>query len=640
MIQTYGGMRSSLTDADFKYIEDPNRIAWTKSVIPNVQILVDFISTIPYNSFRYDGDIYFKITKIVSKIFATSQEENSCNDTSTITTEGYQRINISDILQNEITQAENKINEFITTKLNEEQRQDTNEISRLLKRNNLLTPDQTRQKYTENIITYNFFGGIVYELLNDRYRNVNLHKYVDPTSDIDILILYNTDTMTCYQKKISTKEYEDRDPNFDPTSEALKYEVQPTLIYQNENGILMINPFTQSIADFIYTHLLDNLNRLNLNFNNSVPFEDVEYYAIAEIARNIDLGYRSTLIGETNARLISYFDENFQTFRIQLVLKMQIGESSIIDHFFEFLIGDKTFNLTDKHFKMMNLSINNNIYQISSLPILMDDNLDAYHKRQNLIIGNLPETRHKGINHTCRIIYLLDLLKKNNNDKNNIFKDAAFHPRDINIIKNSLARGLRYHYNESYIIYYYINRLNIYKKLDTKYIFKAFESVFLDMKLPKSHLAIVEINKIKDPELTEERMYNILSRFFDLNLRSSHIRHFIINSPQIIDLLNIPDDQATNEQVTDIRDNNIDVYRERMNELSNSLKIATTIEERQQIRSQIKQLEEEFQKTIPAISIREGDVLMGGRRNRKSKKKYRNKLRFKKYKNTKKRRKN
>ena len=59
----YGGIRNLLRDVDFKYIEDPIRIIWSKSVIQNVQKIVDLVATIPYNNFRYDGDIYFEILK-------------------------------------------------------------------------------------------------------------------------------------------------------------------------------------------------------------------------------------------------------------------------------------------------------------------------------------------------------------------------------------------------------------------------------------------------------------------------------------------------------------------------------------------------------------------------------------------------
>lgn len=570
----YGGIRNLLRDVDFKYIEDPTRIIWSKSVIQNVQKIVDLVTTIPYNNFRYDGDIYFEIlkTKDISEEEDPNKEEIEEND-------GYIKINIAETLQNEVNVIQ-------------------------------------KNKYTENLITYNFFGGTVYELLNDNYKNVNLHKYVDPTSDIDVLLLTNYDIIEYLQKKINLDE-----------KEGYYFQSKYTLICQNENGILMINPYTKNIADFLYEHLLNKLNELNLYFDNSVPFNDDEYYAIDDTVRNIDLGYRSNEIGETNAKLISYFDENFQTFRIQLVLKIQSGEHQIIDHFLEFLIGYNKYN--DKP-SALRLSMNDKVYQISSLYELFFDNLEAYQKRESLIIRNTIETRHKGINHSCRFIYLLDLIKNNNifndllNDRNQT--NLSKQQNKIRQIKQQISSVINKYINDSYIIYFYIDGKNIYKKIESEYIIKAFESIFRDMYNAPTKSLPVKLNKflekIKDPKLTEEKMYDMLSRFFNLN--SSPLRHFIMNSPQNINLIHFSDKPSNGD---------IENYRERMNELIVSLNNAISIEERNELTKKIKELEQEFKQNMPSMSVNE-NIFKGGKRNNKSKKKYRNKLRIKKYKNT------
>lgn len=567
----YGGIRKSLVDVDFKYIEDPTRIIWSKSVTPNAQKIIDLVETIPYNNCRYDGDIYFEILKIKDQ----DEEDEEIPEEN----DGYIKINIAESLQNEVNMTQKK-------------------------------------KYTENLITYNFFGGIVYELLNDRYPNVNLHKYVDPTSDIDVLLLTNYNIIDYLQKKINLDKKQTIGYNF-----KSKY----TLICQNENGILMINPYTKNIADFLYDYLLNHLNELNLYFDNSVPFKDDEYYAINDAVRNIDLGYRTNEVGETNAKLISYFDENFQTFRIQLVLKIQSGEHQIIDHFFEFLIG---YHKYDDLPSVSRLSINDKVYQISSLNSLFLDNLEAYKKRESLIIRNTIETRHKGINHTCRFIYLLDLIKNNNNIFNDLLNDrnkAIQSKQKSAVLINRLI-------NNSYIIYFYIDGKNIYKKIKTEYIIKAFESILRDMyNSPNRDLPTILNNylkKIEDPELTEEKMYDMLSRFFNLN--SSPLRHFIMNSPQNINLIHFSDKPSNGD---------IENYRERMNELIVSLNNAISIEEKNELTKKIKELEQEFKQNMPSMSVNE-NIFKGGKRNNKSKKKYRNKLRIKKYKNTRRRRRN
>ena len=568
----YGGIRKSLVDVDFKYIEDPTRIIWSKSVTPNAQKIIDLVETIPYNNCRYDGDIYFEILKIKDQ-----DEEDEEDKEIPEENDGYIKINIAETLQNEVNVIQKK-------------------------------------KYTENLITYNFFGGTVYELLNDHYKNVNLHKYVDPTSDIDVLLLTNYDIIDYLQKKINLDK-----------KEGYYFKSKYTLICQNENGILMINPYTKNIADFLYDYLLNHLNELNLHFDNSVPFKDDEYYAIDDAVRNIDLGYRTNEVGETNAKLISYFDENFQTFRIQLVLKIQSGEHQIIDHFLEFLIGYNKYN--DKPL-VLRLSMNDKVYQISSLNSLFLDNLEAYKKRESLIIRNTIETRHKGINHTCRFIYLLDLIKNNNN----IFNDLLNNRNQAIQSKQQSAVLINRLINNSYIIYFYIDGKNIYKKIKTEYIIKAFESILRDIyNAPKRALPTTLNNylkKIEDPELTEEKMYDMLSRFFDLN--SSPLRHFIMNSPQNINLTYFSDKPLIGD---------IENYRRRMNELIVSRDNAISSEEKNELEKKIKELETEFKENMPSMSVND-NIFKGGKRNNKSKKKYKNKLKIKKYKNTKKRRRN
>ena len=115
------------------------------------------------------------------------------------------------------------------------------------------------------------------------------------------------------------------------------------------------------------------------------------------------MGYKVDVIEGTNAKLFTFIDDNYNTIRIQLVLKMIEGNLSIIDHFFEFLITSSVFASKQKYLKIMN----NNNYQLSSLNILFYDNLEAYVKRQYFPIQPIAELRHKGLNHIFRIIYLL-----------------------------------------------------------------------------------------------------------------------------------------------------------------------------------------------------------------------------------------
>ncbi len=572
MIQAYGGMKTSLTELDFKYIQDTTRMMWSRSVIKNMKKIVDLISSIPYEDFIYEGPYYLKINKVhdlLAKQMATEY------DTSFTTIEefyGYESVNIT---------------------------------------------KEHNDKFRQNIIKYNFFGGITFELLNDRYNEVNLHKYLDPTSDIDVQISINdhffVNLESVIEKKI-TNEY---------VQTEYIYNYNKTLVYNDENGILKINPFYNEISNFIYDNLLIKLNELNLIFENSVPFEDDEYSEIDSQVKNDNLAYKSNTIGQTNAKLFSYIDGNLQTLRIQLVLKIKNRDSEIVDHFFEFLIKDSlTYNTKLLDTKITILNIKDKIYNISSLNMLFFDNLEAYTKRKHLIIGTKEDKRHKAFNHIFRIIYLFDLIKK----YPEIYDTISYNSKSI--IRKNIMNNL----DNSYIFYVYINGQNIYKKIDTKYILKAFERIFIKSMLNSIPSKYSKI--LRDITISEDEMYKALSNFFDLN--SSSLRRFLINSSMNMDFNTVEREQPTC---------NIDIYRSRIRELENTLKqLETTLrqssinesklepDERKIIASEIKQTEKDFDENLEMFYVDEEGQLKGGKRSnkRKSQKKYKN-LNSKKY---------
>jgi hypothetical protein len=140
---------------------------------------------------------------------------------------------------------------------------------------------------------------------------------------------------------------------------------------------------------------------------------------------------------------------------------------------------------------------------------------------------------------------------------------------------------------------------------------------------PTTGIIASYLDKI-DSTLTEERMYSMLSRFFDLN--ASPLRHFIMNSSQNINLLDFIDEMP------------IESYRERMRQLLISVDNASSEEEKNELQRQIEELEKEFQRNLPEMSVTSEYTFKGGKQHNKSKKKYKNKLRIRKHKNTKRRR--
>ena len=538
----HGGMKLNLLTTDFKYIQDPTRIMWSQSVVKNMQKIVDLIANIPYRNFSYDGPIYYLI-----KIYKLPDAEDD--------TEAEADIDTTD----------NLLEKFY-------EKIDSRELG----------------DFSHDVIDYNFFGGIVFELLNDTFPNVNLHKYVDPTSDIDVSITLNGDLFAKSNEIIHRK-----------LATHSESRLEQTLVYEDESKILKLNPFYKSISEFIHTHLLNNLHTLGLNFKNSVPFEDTEYYAISHLVKNDNMGYKVDVIEGTNAKLFTFIDDNYNTIRIQLVLKMIEGNLSIIDHFFEFLITSSVFASKQKYLKIMN----NNNYQLSSLNILFYDNLEAYVKRQYFPIQPIAELRHKGLNHIFRIIYLLDLFKHN--------------PSFYNTIPRLVIGQMRKYFNDylqkSYIFYTYIDGLIIHKKIQTKYILLAFYSIINSFSHPFQKNLTATLGNVTNPGQMEEPMYIMLSNFFDLN--SSSFRRFINNTPIYINFL----------QNADLSQNG-DLSQNSRTQLTNQLKQRqdSYIEERKTLqnngadeRDEIKKLNKRYMENLPEIQPSESGFLKGGKSRRK-----------------------
>jgi flagellin-like hook-associated protein FlgL len=82
----------------------------------------------------------------------------------------------------------------------------------------------------------------------------------------------------------------------------------------------------------------------------------------------------------------------------------------------------------------------------------------------------------------------------------------------------------------------------------------------------------------------------------------------------------------------------IESYRERMRQLLISVDNASSEEEKNELQRQIEELEKEFQRNLPEMSVTSEYTFKGGKQHNKSKKKYKNKLRIRKHKNTKRRR--
>jgi hypothetical protein len=103
-------------------------------------------------------------------------------------------------------------------------------------RNSEKDVDEERDIKTEKPPTYVFAGGCVYEILKNKYKNVDLYDYCDPTGDIDVNV---------YPPKLpSFDEEEDGEPN-----------VYFRLINDN------VNSFYRDFLEWLFNNLVENINK-------------------------------------------------------------------------------------------------------------------------------------------------------------------------------------------------------------------------------------------------------------------------------------------------------------------------------------------------------------------------------------------
>jgi hypothetical protein len=267
--------------------------------------------------------------------------------------------------------------------------------------------------------------------------------------------------------------------------------------------------------------MLTNLNQTNLNFINSVPFDINEYESIENEVKNDELGYVVQDIQNSNAKLVRYLDSDLKTLRIQIILKVIVNDEIIIDHLLEFLITSviPTRGSIQKWIitipaqiaqEQRRSSLEGHTINISNLDTLIDDNLEAYKKREHEAEIEGPR-RHKPINHITRIIYLLNLIK-NNPD---VYDSLPAQKKGV--IRGQILKQIV----SSYVYYKIINDEFILNNISTIDIVYAFYTLFVKlMQIPMYVKSLSKkinntINEISKNE--EEKNYNSLMTLFRMN---------------------------------------------------------------------------------------------------------------------------
>lgn len=243
---------------------------------------------------------------------------------------------------------------------------------------------------------YNLSGGCVYEILNKKYKNIDLHRYCDATSDIDVAV-------------------------YPPRLECDVSNGDPSLFFLNRNK--EINDFYKNFSSWIFNQMKTNLLKIKSIIEKISPsivdFDINDYDDIPKSNKNINLGYKVEKIG--NYYLVAFLNDDISMFKIQIVCKVIENDISVVDHIVEIIIPLPESNflfdpISDAYKlpKINKLLITGQTYNLQNYDGLILNNVDAYLNRKGIYgDSNEKDGIHKAINHIARILYLYELFYLN-----------------------------------------------------------------------------------------------------------------------------------------------------------------------------------------------------------------------------------
>lgn len=381
-----GGINiAPIKDSDYKYTKDKERIASNKRIFPYASYFLQLAQNIPYESYSYSGPL---------TVFIDLDAEENENEP-----------------KKEHRYARKTVNVSAGFKL----------------------------KNGKYVRPYYYFGGCVYEIMDMLFKRDKLpgipplHKYTDPTGDIDLLC--------AFPNIVSVSPRQDIDIQLaDLTKIRRPDEPESSNISYNE----LVDDYTawlfsQVVSGFesIPPRVLDQI------FAETVPFsfkEDNE-------AQNADMSHQ---IG--NMWLVRTRSSNM--LKIQCIIKYEDIVEPI--HFMEFvfilneivadtspndlkistkLMGNFFLNTDQTLKRILEASMEYDSYPIQKFYSLYYDNIDAIEgKRKDLFS---EDARHKYFNHIQRLKYLNDIIptilsiKNTNNRKFNVVSNQIIRKPDF-----------------------------------------------------------------------------------------------------------------------------------------------------------------------------------------------------------------
>lgn len=269
----------------------------------------------------------------------------------------------------------------------------------------LIENRETKVELKDNI-TYAIVGGIAYNILYKHIANVNLHNFVDHTSDIDIVI-----NEPVFIENEEINEIINKNSN-----EVVNTYFDGVII--DKNGNKKLNCFYEIYSRKLFNEIVKVLNSEKIDMSNTTKFDLMEYSELDDCKNAPENVFMHNEIG--NAHLIRIYNIITNNLKIQFVLKTH----GVIDHLFEIIIKCGTSNWVDltkqtkqNFYTFIDKKTNINIQDSKGLVL---GNFDSYNNRKQML--DVIELKgenyyHKPINHVGRLLYLLFLFKNMKNSR-------------------------------------------------------------------------------------------------------------------------------------------------------------------------------------------------------------------------------
>lgn len=357
-----------LRNANFKYTTDPGRIVWNKRIFPYGEYFISILQSIPYQEYEFRGELTLL--------------EGRENDAGEI---DYVQETVPDVVAN-----------FLDNK-------------------------------GTYVKPYYYFGGTVYEILNMLFfkRNAlgntvdsipNLHDFVDPTGDLDIIAFFPD-----IQTELA-KEYDDS--SFTHTRSSDERPESNTSYNQ------LVDHYTRWLFNQVVAKFRAIPNRIfNEIFAESEPFDykadhEASFADLQESVGNVWI-VRTRVSNMLKIQCIAKFEDTEPNHFIEFVFTV----TEIVDNASQDVVKPK-LHLIKKACDYVGE------FPVQSFLNLITDNVEAMTRRTLLW---KEEARHKYYNHVQRLKYLNNLLPKWVETT-----EAVPHPMKLKPPMKLMRMGLKY----------------------------------------------------------------------------------------------------------------------------------------------------------------------------------------------------